>query len=150
MHFTYLFNCYIIKNAHMVVYLMANELGCAAHCNRWKWSPWARGPQHAEELATIVASNSVTIARDSAPPALLLFSFVFTLVRIVVYCLCLRYSYHYYKILFCEALKNELGGGHEKKLPRLIASINRGGHVWLTETVIENCLAKLINRDGYF
>jgi len=44
---------------------------------------------------------------------------------------------HYYKILFCEALKKDLGGGHFEKPPRLMPAINRGGHFLLTETVIK-------------
>src|SRR6185437_767754 len=42
---------------------------------------------------------------------------------------------HYYRIPFCEALKIGLGGGHIKKPPRLMPSINRGGHFLLTEVV---------------
>ena len=55
---------------------------------------------------------------------------------------------HHYKILFCEALKKDLGGGHIKKPPRLMPSINQGGHFLLTEAVSENYLAKSINRGG--
>jgi len=55
---------------------------------------------------------------------------------------------HYYKILFCEILKNQLGGGQEKKLPRLMVSINENGYFLLTEAVIKNRLVKPINRGG--
>ena len=43
---------------------------------------------------------------------------------------------------------NCLGGGHNKKPPRLMSLINRGGQFLLTEAVSENHLAKSINRGG--
>ena len=55
---------------------------------------------------------------------------------------------HYYKILFCEALKKGLGGGQFRKPPRLMPAINRGGHFQLTEVVTTNRLAKYINQGG--
>ena len=44
---------------------------------------------------------------------------------------------HYYKNWLTEAFWKDLGGGHVKKPPRLMPSINRGGHFLLTEVVIK-------------
>ena len=43
-------------------------------------------------------------------------------------------------------IKNTLEGGHYFEPPRLMPTINRGGHFSLTEMVIKNRLAKSNNR----
>ena len=57
--------------------------------------------------------------------------------------------------IFSTTTKNDLPRRFEngskavrKKPPRLMARINRGGHILLTEAVMENQLTKSINRDG--
>ena len=54
--------------------------------------------------------------------------------------------FHYYKNWLTDALWKGLGGGHNRKPPRLIPMINRGGHFLLIEAVIKNRLTKSVNR----